>query len=409
MSLRGSPFRSRRVAALFFLGFSSGLPYLLVGSTLAARLVAAGISLPTIGVYALAGLPFSLKFAWAPLLDRYPIPWLGRRRGWLALLQLALCPALVALGAVDPRVAPVAAAALAALVSLLAATQDVAADAYAADVLAPDERAAGTALYVAGYRLGMVASGAAGLALADFVPFSAIYAAAGAALAACVAATVWAPEPRRVAPPSTLGEAVAAPFADFFRRRGAAAALAFVVLYRMGDTAVMLMVTPFLLGLGFGRVEIGAVSQGVGLAATVAGTFLGGALVPRLGLWRALWTFGVLQAATNVGYLALALVGARHDLLWAAITVDNLFNGLAIAAVTAFLMSLCRPRYSATQFALLTSAAGIGGRLVGAAAGWLVARAGWGAFFALTMAGVVPALALLGPMRRAGVFDIVEA
>lgn len=380
------------------LGFSSGLPYLLTSQTLGARLANQGVALTTIGLFALVGLPYSFKFAWAPLMDRFAPPWLGRRRGWIAAMQVALAVAVAGLGLVRPgRAALVAACAL--VVALLSATQDVACDAYNADLLAPGERAAGSAVFVFGYRVAMVVAGALALVASERVGWRAVYLGLGGLLLAGTAVTVAAPEPPPATPPRTLAAAVADPFVDFFRRRGALPTLGFVLTYRLGELVAASLVTPFLVGLGFGNGEIGAVWKGVGLAATVGGALAGGPLTARLGLRRALLAYAAAQAAANLGYAALAVAGRRHGLLVAVVAVDQGCAGLAIGAFVALLMALTDRRYSATQFALLTSASGVAARLVGSGSGWFAARAGWPIFFCATAAATAPALMILSWSR----------
>jgi len=397
-------FGSRRVRLLPLVGFASGLPYLLSGATLSARLNAAGVDLTTLGLFALVALPYSFKFAWAPLLDRFTVPLLGRRRGWMVVLQLAVACAIAALGVADPRTAPLSVAALALCLTFVSASLDVVSDAYNADVLEPAERGPGGAAFVLGYRTAMLLSGSVALILADHLPWRTVYFGFAGAMLVGVGATLLAPEPANVRPPPSLSAAVVEPLRDYFARPHALAVLAFLTLYRLGDTVAVALLTPFLLRLGFSMSEIGTVNQGVGLFATIVGALVGGGLVERLGLYRALLIFGILQALTNAGYCLLALVGPHHALLVAAVAVDNLCTGLATAASVAFLLSLCNPRFSATQLSLLTSATGLAGRLLSASSGYLAARTGFAGFFALTIALALPALALLIDLRRRGLF-----
>ncbi|MSP59754.1 MAG: MFS transporter [Myxococcales bacterium] len=400
-------FRQKRVVLLFALGFSSGLPYLLTGATLGAWMASAEVDLGTIGLFSLVTLPYSLKVLWAPLVDRYRLPWLGRRRGWLLATQGALLCALAGLAAPDPRAAPLAIAACALVVALFSATQDIVADAYQTDVLREGERAAGSAVYVFGYRAAMLIAGALTLVLSEYLPWRTIYLLMASLMAIGVVATLAAPEPAAAsdsatdsAAPRSLQEAVVAPLADYFRRPGALRILLFLTLYRVGDLVAATMVTPFLLDLGFRAGEIGAVNQGLGLAATIVGALGGGALATRLGLLRSLLLFGSLQALSNIGYAALAATGKSHLLLLLVVAVDNFATGLSIAAAVALLMALCNPRFSATQFALLTSASGALGRLLGAPSGFVARAVGWPLFFLLTVAVALPALALLLHLRR---------
>jgi PAT family beta-lactamase induction signal transducer AmpG len=393
--------RRARVRVQLPLGFGSGLPYLLTGSTLGAWLASAGVRVETIGLFALVTLPYSLKPLWAPALDRFALPWLGRRRGWMLACQLALVGALAVLGAIGPA-APRALAVVAVVVALLSATQDIAADAYRSDLLDADERAAGAARFVVGYRVAMVLSGGAALVLADRLPWRAVYGLLALGLVPAMIATVRAPEPALATTgpaPVRLADAVVAPLAEFFARPGAPALLAFIALYRAGDLAANVLVTPMLLGLGVGKTEIGVVYKIAGTAATIVGALGGGALVPRLGLARALAAFALLQTAGPLTWALVATIGPARPLLWLAVGVDSLTGGLAIAALEALLLAACDRRYSATQYALLAAASGLGGRLLGGAAGYVVAAVGFCGFFAGTAALALPALALLGWLR----------
>jgi PAT family beta-lactamase induction signal transducer AmpG len=388
-------FRSKRVGLLVALGFASGLPLALTGTTLSAWMTNEGVDLKTIGLFGLVALPYNFKFVWAPLFDRFVVPWLGRRRGWMACTQLGLVGAIAVMGGVNPRAAPFALAALAVLVAFLSASQDIVSDAYRTDVLPETERASGTATFVLGYRAAMLVSGAFALILSARLPWQLVYWVMAALMAVGVAASWVAPEPETVRPPRTLGAAVVEPFVDYFARRGALVTLAFIALYKLGDSLASGMITPFLLKTGFGNAEVGALQKGLGLGATIVGTLLGGGLVAKLGVRRSLLWFGVAQAATNVTYMALALVGKSYWVLAGAITVDNVCGGLGTAAFVAYLMSLCNRRFSATQYALLSSASTVAGRLIGASAGFAAERFGWPVFFGGTIAAAAPALLLL--------------
>ncbi len=393
-------FRSRRVLVMFLFGLASGLPYLLTGTTLAAWMTSAGVPLGTIGVLSLVALPYSLKPLWAPLLDRFTLPLLGRRRGWMLTFQLALGVAILALGSGDPSAAPCAIAVIALVVAFLSASQDIVTDAYRTDLLTREERAAGTATYIFGYRLAMVLSGGLALVLADHVSWRVVYAILAGGMLVGVITTWLAPEPAAAAPPRTLRSAAIDPLVDYFRRRGAIAILAFITLYRVGDVVANVMVTPFLLSLSFTNSEVGVVYKIAGTSATIVGALGGGGIVARLGLYRSLFLFAFTQAAANLAYSALALAGHSTPLLWIAVGVDNLCTGLSIAALDAFLMALCNKRFSATQFALLASASGLAGRLVGASSGYLAGAVGWPLFFVSTMTLAVPAIVLLRFLKR---------
>jgi PAT family beta-lactamase induction signal transducer AmpG len=389
-------FRSRRVWLLVALGFASGMPLLLSGQTLTAWMTNRGVNIKTIGLYSLVSLPYAIKFLWAPFLDRYRPPFLGRRRGWLALFQVACALAILTMSRVDPVAQPRALAFLAVLLATLSASHDIVGDAYRADILATNERASGTATWILGYRIATLVTGAAALVLADHLPWPRIYQIMAVLLLVTgLSATFFAPETEQARAPTTLAKAVIEPFKEFFSRRGAWLALLFVALYKFGDYVADFMIIPFLLKTGYTNTEVGAIRKVAGFAGMSTGVMLGGGLVASLGVRRALLTFGILQAATNSGYLALAILGKNYPLLVAAITVDNFCAGLGLTALSAFMLSLCHKSYSATHFALLTAASTVLGRAVGAWSGYVVSGWGWPIFFGLTMVVAIPALLLL--------------
>jgi PAT family beta-lactamase induction signal transducer AmpG len=394
MSRVAEVFRRRHVLILFPLGFAAGLPYLLTSSTLAAWLTSAGVPLGDVGLFAIVTLPYSLKLLWAPLLDRYALPLLGRRRGWLLLFQLALGASLIALGAIGPRAAPLTFALTALAVTFFAASQDVVSDAYRTDLLAPDERAAGTAVYVFGYRVAMLVTGGVMLVLADHIPFGRVYQLSAALLVVGILATLLAPEPPAVRPPATLRAAVVEPLTDWFTRPRALALLAFLASYRLADLIAAAMVTPFLFKLGFSNTDVGLVNKNVGIVATIAGTLGGGAVVARYGLRRPLIVFGFLTPLSTLAWSALAVTGKSYPALFAAVAVHNVCVGLGIATLDALILTLCNRRYGATQYALLSSAAGFGGRLAAAGSGYAALQLGWPAFFTATAVAGTLAVAL---------------
>ncbi len=388
-------FGAPKVWLLVALGFSSGLPLYLTGPTLHAWMAREGVDLATIGLFSLVGLPYTLKFLWAPLLDRYAPSRMGRRRGWLAITQVLLVVSVGALGSLQPGEAPLAVAAVALLVALCSATQDISADAYRTDLLGEAQRAAGTATFVTGYRVALIAAGAGALMLADPLGWRTVYWLLAALMGVGLLATLVAPTPEEAPAPSSLTAAVVEPLRHYFSRPAPWAILAFVLLYKVGDEVARAMITPFLVETGFSNLEIGAINQGFGMGATIIGVLFAGGVVAKLGVRRALVLFGVLQAATNAAYLLLALAGKNLTLLWLAIGVDNLTGGMAAAAFVAFLMSLCDRRFSATQYALLSSLSALGGRLLAAGSGVLAAWSGWPGFFAVTIALALPGLAVL--------------
>jgi MFS transporter, PAT family, beta-lactamase induction signal transducer AmpG len=395
-------FRSKRVFIMIGMGFASGLPLAMSGSTLGTWMTKAGVNLKTIGLFALVSLPYSFKFLWAPLLDRFSLPFLGRRRGWIALTQLGLALGIWATGSVDPRSAPVVMAAAALVVAFFSASQDIVSDAYRTDVLPAEERASGTSTFVLGYRIAMLVSGAGALALSDYLAWPTVFKIMALLMLPMIAITWLSPEPEAVRPPRTVADAFTKPFLDFFARKSALVGIAFIMLYKLGDYVASGMIQPFLIKTGFSGTEIAAWYKLVGFTAMTIGVLLGGGMVTKLGVRKALLLFGILASVTNSGYLALSLLGKNHALLAGAIAVHNLSSGMAETAFMAFLMSLCNKSFSATQFALLSSASTVLGRTLGAGAGYLITAAGWPVFFATTMAMAAPALVMLRFLPKEG-------
>ena len=494
-----------RLLVVTLLGFASGLPLALTGQAMQAWLSVEGIDVATIGFLSLVGLPYTFKFLWAPLMDRFELPWLGRRRGWLVITQLALAGALLWMAATSPTAATRSFALLAVLVAFVSASQDVVIDAYRTDLLAATERGLGASLYVMGYRLAMILSGGiafiwvdptqgggwtwpevyrfmAGLMVAaavlsalalprlklaaapssvarqDLLGFAAVLAAV--AFGFLVSEKFFPPLARSLVEPlfagSALSPALQGKWADllallmgiaftlplaawtaraahfetllgglrsYFSQTGAAAFLAFIVLYKLGDAFAGSLMTPFLLkAMAFSTAEVGVVNKVIGLWLTIAGALLGGVLMLRLGLWRALMGFGVLQMLSNLGFWWLAVNGKGQlsgvvipafdwgfvKLAHAApvdgglllvIAAENLSGGMGTAAFVAFLMSLCNQRFTATQYALLSAFASVGRVWVGPLAGVLAESIGWPAFFIVSTVLALPALLMLGWLR----------
>jgi len=495
-----------RLVAVTVLGFASGLPLALTGQAMQAWLTADGVDIATIGFLSLVGLPYTFKFLWAPLMDRFEPPWLGRRRGWLVVSQLALAGALLWMAATPPASALGAFALLAGLVAWLSASQDVVVDAYRTDLLAAPERGLGSSLAVLGYRLAMIVSGGiafiwvdprqgggwtwpevyrlmaffmvgtaafsalvvprlvgapkpASVARNDVVGFLAV--AAAVALGFVVTRYAFAPAARTLIAPTLVAQGFTASLAErwadlvalllgialtlplvagaarrarfetflgslksYFAQDGALPFLAFIVLYKLGDAFAGSLLTPFLLqAMHYSTAEVGVVNKVIGLWLTIGGALVGGALMVRLGLWRALMLFGVLQMLGNLGFWWLSLHG-RDALpglvlpafdwgfvklaeptpvdggLLMAIASENITSGMGTTAFVAFLMSLCTRRFSATQFALLSAFASIGRVWVGPLAGVLAQSIGWPAFFLVSIVVALPALALLAVLRR---------
>ncbi|AEC20942.1 muropeptide transporter [Pusillimonas sp. T7-7] len=392
-------YASPRVLPLLVLGFASGLPLALTSGTLQAWATVDNVSLQNIGFLTLIGTAYTLKFLWAPLVDRYAPPLLGRRRSWIFLTQLLLAASIAGMGLFSPGDNLGLMAALAVLVAFLSATQDIAFDAYSTDVLRKEERAAGAAIKVLGYRLAMIVSGGLALVLADqWLGWSNMYFLMGGFMAVCAIATILAPEPEVVArAPRTLTLAVVEPLVEFFKRRGAITILLLIILYKLGDAFAGALSTTFLLrGAGFSVSEVGTINKVFGLAATIVGALAGGAIMARLGLYRSLMLFGLMQAVSNFGYWVLAVTPPHLYSMALVVAVENLCGGLGTAAFVALLMALCKQEFSATQFALLSALSAVGRTyLAGPLTPPLVESMGWPGFFVITVLIALPGLVLL--------------
>jgi PAT family beta-lactamase induction signal transducer AmpG len=420
-----------RVLIVLFLGFSSGLPLALSGSTLLFWAAEVGVNLKTIGLFALVGTPYTLKFLWAPIVDALDVPvlarWLGRRRAWLLLTQLLLMAAILFLGMSDPATAPGIVALGALMVAAASATQDIVVDAFRIESLDESEQAAGMASYVAAYRVGMLASSAGALyvvtgfqalGFTKSSAWSAGYAAMAMLVVVGMLTTLIATEPEksrgaeaahaRETPLARLKRTVSGAFVDFFEHDGFALSLlvlVFVVLYKFTDALAGVMTGPFAVDLGFSRTDYANIVKGVGLIALLAGGFAGGYIARALPLAVSLLIGGILQSVANLAFSMLALRG--HDLLWltVAITVENFTSAIGTVMFVAYLSALCRnPLHTATQYALLTALAAVGRTYLSAAAGYIAAATGWAWFFVICMLAGLPSLLLLWWLHAQGHF-----
>ncbi len=426
--------RNKRVQILGLLSVSSGMPLGFITSTLQIFLRGAGVDLKTIGLLQSVSLPWTVKFLWSPLVDRYAPPWPGRRRGWVLMAQVALALTLGALASLAARslvpdasgravLATGAASAIAALALLFvvaAATQDIALDAYAVEVLRPDEVGPASGLRIAWYRIGMLGASAVAVFASQWVPWPVVFGALAVAFLLFTGLTLAAPEPERpAAPPRSLGSAVWEPFASYFRRRDAVPIALFLVLYKFGDNLGLSMVNPFLKDLCFSNAEIGLAAKTIGTFATVAGAGMGAALMTRMGLGRALWVFGLAQAASMLLYSlaaathpgaidiaacsGAAVPAATRAATYAAIAGEYATQGMATSAMIALVTRVCEKRYSATQYALLSSLFGLGRVASGPPSGWLAEALGYRDFFAVAALCAIPGPLLLqriAPLRQ---------
>jgi MFS transporter, PAT family, beta-lactamase induction signal transducer AmpG len=394
-------FKNRRIAVMLPLGFASGLPLALTAGTLQAWLTVVDVDLRTIGLFTLVGLPYTLKFLWAPVMDRFVPPWLGRRRGWMIVMQIALVAGIVAMSLIDPTKTPLLLAAMALLVATTSASQDIVFDAYRTDVLKATERGFGAAVSVTGYRIAMLVSGAGALIVSTYLGWGQTYFLIAALMLIGVGATLLSPEPASpVNIPRNVAEAVWEPVHEFFSRSPALLLLLLIVLYKLGDAFAGSLTTAFLIrGMGFEAAEVGIVNKGLGMVTTIVGALLGGIWMVRMGLFRSLLIFGGLQALSNLTFMLLAWTGKSYPIMVAAVAFENLSGGMGTAAFVALMMSLCDHRYTATQYALLSAMAALGRVFVGPPSGYVVEAVGWVSFFFITFLAALPGLWLLWWLR----------
>jgi PAT family beta-lactamase induction signal transducer AmpG len=421
-----------RVLTVLLLGFSSGLPLALSGSTLLVWMRESGVDLGTIGLFALVGTPYTLKFIWAPLVDALHVPLFtrrfGRRRGWLVFSQLLLIVAILLLALADPARSPLFVALGALLVAATSATQDIVVDAFRVESLPESEQAAGMASYVAAYRIGMLVSTAGalfmvsafegtGLARASAWMWGYVAMAALVLIGTVTALSATEPEQSVRAEAATRTEtafarvmhAALGAFSEFLGRKDAWAALAFVVLFKFTDAFSGTMTAPFVIDLGFTRNDYAAIVKGVGLAALLSGGFAGGFVARRYSLAASLWIGGMLQAVANLSFTWLALAGVNEWALAFAITAENFTSAIGTVIFVAYLSALCRnPLHTATQYALLTALAAVGRTYLSSGAGFVAKATGWPLFFAICVAVAVPSLILLAWLQRRGHFEALE-
>lgn len=395
-----------RIIAVAFLGFASGLPLPLVLGTLSAWMREVDVSRTAIGLFAAITTPYVLKFLWSPLIDQLRIPLLGRRlgrrRSWLVVTQACTAISIIMLGMSHPESNLAVTAFWALMVAIASASQDIVIDAYRVELLEEKEQGAGAASVVFGYNIGMrLVGGALALMLADLLPWATVYALMAVVLGVgtLTALVVGEPEGHEAREKRSwiewFREAVIAPFAQFMSNRGWWLVLLFILFYKFGDAFAGIMTNPFLIDLGFSKTEIGVIGKTYGLFATLAGSFIGGALVCRLGTVGSLWVCGLLQMVSNLVFVAQAQIGYDPAFLTVTIGVENLSGGMGTAAFVAFISNLCHRSYTATQYALLSSVAAVGRTWLSASSGWFADELGWGFFFILSTVVAVPGLLLL--------------
>jgi PAT family beta-lactamase induction signal transducer AmpG len=390
-------FCNRRMAVMVLLGFSSGLPLPLTSGTLQAWLTVAGVDIRTIGIFSLVGIPYTLKFIWSPLMDRFVPPWLGRRRGWTLATQVALMLGITWMAFSSPRYAALALAVLALIVAFTSASQDIVIDAYRTDILPEKERGIGSATFIMGYRIAMLVAGAVALILSDQIGWQNTYLIMAGLFIIGIFGTFLGQEPDgAVAPPKDMAEAVWGPMKDFFYRPMALIMLLFIILYKLGDAYAGSMTTAFLIrGVGFTATDVGTINKGLGFAATILGAMYGGAMMTKMGLFRSLMIFGLLQMISNLSFMVLAWTGKNYPMMIFAVAFENIAGGMGMAAFMSFVMALCNKRYSATQFALLSSLSALGRVFIAPSSGYVVKFMGWAPFFFITTITALPGLLML--------------
>lgn len=403
---------NRKMLTCIFLGFTSGMPLYVLIQLVPAWLRSSDIDLATIGLFSLVSLPYTWKFIWSPVMDRFKPPFLGRRRGWALITQLALLLSIGFMGHFDPSESLQAIVVLVFLVSLFSASQDIVVDAYRRELLEDDELGTGNSFAINGYRISSLVPGALSLILADHLPWSSVFWVTGAFMAIGLITTLVIREVSDDAlAPHTMKDAVVEPFREFFSREGvgpALAILAFVVLYKLGDNMAVALETPFYIDMGYSLTEIGSIAKVAKLWASIAGGILGGLIMLKLSINRALWVFGFVQMATILGYAWLSIAGHTLTGLFAMVSAEYLGVGLGAIALTAFIARETSRGFTATQFALFSSLFAIPRVVANASTGFIIEAIGYTQFFLLCTALAIPGMLMLlkvapwGPGRNNG-------
>ncbi len=392
---------SHRMLMMLLLGYCAGLPLLLTGGTLQAWMTDEKVDLTAIGLVSLIGMPYVLKFLWAPFLDRYQIPFFGRRRGWMIIFQILIIVSIFGLSLCDPRSNLSLVIFCAFLISLFSASQDVVLDAYRREIMPEEELGLASSLYVNGYRLAMLVSGAFALYLADQIPWDQVYKWMAACMAPAILFTFFAPkETQHIKIPSNMKEAVVGPLKDFFTRKGAWIVLLFILLYKVGDSMAANMTTPFILQMGYSKTDMATVAKAVGLIATIVGGLIGGIMMLRFNMKWSLIFFGILQAVSTLGFAALPSLPNQLSSLALIIAFENLASGMGTAAYAAYMASITNKQFTATQYALLTALMGIPRVILASPTGKMAELMGWEMFFIFCTVVALPGLLLLIPVFR---------
>jgi PAT family beta-lactamase induction signal transducer AmpG len=400
-------FFSKKMLIVFFLGFSSGLPLLLTGGTLKTWLARENVDISTIGYFSWVGLSYSLKFIWAPLLDRFTLFPLGRRKSWMIFTQMALMASIASLGFFNPKVSIEIMAAIAVLIAFFSATQDIAIDAFRREYLKEEELGLGSSMNMYGYRIAMLLSGGVGIGLVGSstidLTWNQLYLVMAAFMSIGIAFTFWAPEPAvsTADQPKTLRSAVIDPFKEFLTRENALIILSFVFLFKLGDALSGAMLNPFYVQMGYSNEDIGLIAKTFGLASSLVGLFIGGVIIYSIGILRSLWIFGILQALSTATFALITYTGPEKWALAVAVIFEDISSGMGSAAFVAYLAALTNKKYTATQYAILSSLATVGRNFFSGFTGGMVKSLGWEYFFYTCGFIAIPGLIMLLIVSRA--------
>ncbi len=396
---------SKKMLIIFLLGFSSGLPLLLTGGTLKTWLAREQVDISTIGYFSWVGLAYSLKFVWAPLIDRFTLFSLGRRRSWMLTTQVLLVCSIAGIGMFDPKTSLMGLAALAVLTSFFSATQDIVIDAYRREILQDEELGFGSSINMYGYRIAMLFSGGLAIGLVGSkvwnISWSELYYMMAALMGVGILATLWAPEPKVAAGvPKTLMAAVVDPFREFLQRDGAYIILLFVFLFKLGDALSGAMLNPYYVQMGFSNADIGLIAKSFGLASSLVGLFIGSTLMYYIGIFRSLWIFGILQALSTSAFALLTFTGPQNWALALTVCFEDVTSGMGTAAFIAFISAVTNKRYTATQYAILSSIATLGRNFFSGFSGDMVKGLGWANFYYTCALIAIPGILMLFFMRK---------
>ncbi|MBV2168690.1 MAG: AmpG family muropeptide MFS transporter [Bdellovibrio sp.] len=396
---------SKQMLIVFLLGFASGLPLLLTGGTLKTWLAREHVDISTIGYFSWVGMAYSLKFLWSPLLDRFTLFKIGRRRSWMLVTQALLMASIYYLGTLNPLQNLTTMAAMAVLIAFFSATQDIAIDAYRRELLSNEELGLGSSLGIYGYRIALLLSGGAGIGLVGSeiwpITWGQLYYIMAGCMIVGVLTTLFAPEPKVDSPPPrTLMEAIVDPFSEFLRRPGAWFILLFVFMFKLGDALSGALLNPFYVEMGFSNADIGLIAKTFGLMSSLVGLFFGGLVIYYIGIYRSLWIFGVLQGLSTAAFALLTHTGPQAWALATVVVFEDVSSGMGSAAFVAFLGALSNKKYTATQYAILSSIATLGRNFFSGFTGDMVKSLGWGPFFYVCALIAIPGLFMLIGMRK---------